>query len=91
MPVLTSGIQYSDTTVDSQTKNDTNALAIELLNHFLTVSSPKEMLMVYSEGISNLSEINAFNNVNEIENETLLFNQLYQYINITKAILNGNY
>ncbi|ORY62044.1 hypothetical protein LY90DRAFT_668448 [Neocallimastix californiae] len=89
MPVLTSGIQYSDTTVDSQTKNDTNALAIELLNHFLTVSSPKEMLMVYSEGISNLSEINAFNNVNEIENETLLFNQLYQYINITKAILNA--
>jgi len=45
--------------------------------------------MVFTEAVSNLSEINSFIDVNDIENETLLFNQLYQYIVFCKALLNG--
>ncbi|ORX82047.1 hypothetical protein BCR32DRAFT_267882 [Anaeromyces robustus] len=85
--VLTACIQYIDTSVDSQIKKETNIIAVELLNEFIKICSPKEMFMVYSEGISNLSEINSFNDVNEIKNETLLFNQIFQFIYISKALL----
>lgn len=77
--------------MNAQTKNETNDIVVELLDTFLKTSSPKEMLMVYTEGISNLSEINSFNDCNEIENESLLFNQLYQFILINKALINGKY
>ncbi|OUM66420.1 hypothetical protein PIROE2DRAFT_6367 [Piromyces sp. E2] len=90
-PVLTACIQYIDETVDTPTKTKTNEIAIELLNTFLNTSSPKEMLMVYTERISNLTEINSFNDCNEIENESLLFNQLYQFIFISKSLINGIY
>jgi len=89
MPVLTACLQYTDDTVDESTKNVTNDLAVELLNNFLKTSSPKELIMVFTEAVSNLSEINSFIDVNDIENETLLFNQLYQYIVFCKALLNG--
>jgi len=89
MPVLTACLQYTDDIVDESTKNVTNDLAVELLNNFLKTSSPKELIMVFTEAVSNLSEINSFIDVNDIENETLLFNQLYQYIVFCKALLNG--
>ncbi|ORX53807.1 hypothetical protein BCR36DRAFT_323122 [Piromyces finnis] len=87
--VLITCVQFIDETIDTPTKNEINEIAIELLNYFLKTSSPKEMLMVYTEDISNLSEINSFNDCNEIGNAPLIFNQLYQFIFLSKALVNS--